>query len=426
MNFVRNRHIDKRPFWFRLHHVLRYFALVSVLLGTSSCMNKNEGSPLTVQAIGTSTPYHYNIEGILDGVHGAKIALYSITPDYSYVPLDSTTVKAGRFTFNGMANGLTPAVLTLNDSIPLSSLFLEEGNTKVSINLVKESDFEGYFLSDFILEGTPGNELYQGFQKELKTIESSEAYLKMDELAWELWQMEDTVVQTNAKSYLQLSRKMTKLQDSIDDAINGLRKNFVLQNNASPLAPYILFNEGLGFNQDAYTIEELQMLFNTLDVSLANNPYYQLCQEKLERAIQLLPGQQAPNFAFHYANHPSNSLSNLKGNYVLLEFWAYWCAPCLESLPELKQLYETNQGQDLTVLSIHDNYEQNIWLETHNNLKLPWEPVFMDNKGTNDTAVWQLYDIENVPTNYLIDNKGNLVGRNLTIDDIARILKNDL
>ena len=425
MNLVKNRHIDKTPLRFRCRHLVWCFAIIGVLMVVISCMTKNEGSPLTVQAIGSNTLYHYKIHGMLDDVNGAKVALYSITPDFSYLPLDSTTVKHGQFAFNGTANGITPAVLTLNDSIPISYLFLEEGNTKVSIKLEEEIDSEGFFASDFILEGTPSNELYQVFQEELKIIESRQTYSKMNELAWELWQMEDTIVHTDSQHYLQVSRKLTKLQDSIDNTINALRKNFALQNNASPLAPYVLFNEGLGFTQDAYTIEELQLLFNSLDISLGRNPYYSLCQEKLERVIQLKPGQQAPNFTFHYGDTPSTLLSDLKGNYVLLEFWAYWCAPCLESLPELKQLYETNQGQDLKVMSIHDNYDQEIWLETHNKLQLPWEPIFVEDGATKNIPVWQLYDIESVPTNYLIDAKGDLVGRNLSITEIKRILKND-
>ena len=106
-----------------------------------------------------------------------------------------------------------------------------------------------------------------------------------------------------------------------------------------------------------------------------------------------------------------------KGKFVLIDFWASWCNPCRKEIPNLKNLYKLYGDKGFQIVSISIDKKKAEWEKALEEEQLPW-PNFLDETGVAD-----LYKVRFVPTMYLIDAQGTLVGENLHGQALADKLK---
>ena len=113
-------------------------------------------------------------------------------------------------------------------------------------------------------------------------------------------------------------------------------------------------------------------------------------------------------------------LSALRGQYVLLDFWASWCPPCRAENPFLVQAYHRYKGKKFTILSVSLDHNRAAWLKAVQADGLTW-PQVSDLKGWDNAAAAR-YHIEALPQNYLLDPAGHVVGQNLRGTALAQRL----
>ncbi len=127
------------------------------------------------------------------------------------------------------------------------------------------------------------------------------------------------------------------------------------------------------------------------------------------KAMGLIPFAEkpdAPALALLDVSGKKVSLESLKGKVVLLNFWATWCPPCREEMPTLETLYQTFKDKPEFVLLAVDSNEETGKV-TDFLKKNPYHfPVLLDSDGSSS----QDYSITAIPTTYLIDAQGRLVG----------------
>jgi len=104
-------------------------------------------------------------------------------------------------------------------------------------------------------------------------------------------------------------------------------------------------------------------------------------------------------------------LSALRGQYVLLDFWASWCPPCRAENPTLVRAYHQYKSRKFTILSVSLDHDRAAWLKAVKTDGLTWTQV-SDLKGWDNDAAAR-YHIQAVPQNYLLDPSGHVVGQNL-------------
>jgi peroxiredoxin len=111
----------------------------------------------------------------------------------------------------------------------------------------------------------------------------------------------------------------------------------------------------------------------------------------------------APNFTLKSLDGTNVKLSELRGNVVLLNFWASWCGPCREEMPLLNKIHKKYEPLGFTVLGV--NVEEQSDAAKKFIAQRPVDfPILLDNKN----KVSKLYDVIAMPTTVVIDRDGNM------------------
>jgi thiol-disulfide isomerase/thioredoxin len=116
-------------------------------------------------------------------------------------------------------------------------------------------------------------------------------------------------------------------------------------------------------------------------------------------------------------------LSSLRGDLVLVDFWASWCGPSIKEQPELIKLYNTYQGK-FSIYSVSMDTKKPLWLAAIAKQKLPWIQV-SDLKYWTSPVVGD-YMLQSVPLNFLVDKNGIIVAKNIHGNALNEMVKSIL
>ncbi len=129
-------------------------------------------------------------------------------------------------------------------------------------------------------------------------------------------------------------------------------------------------------------------------------------------------GQDAPAISLKDPTGKTISLDNLKGNIVLLDFWASWCAPCRGANPELIDLYQKYATNGFEILSVSLDEDKERWKQAIQQDALPWESHVSDLQGW-DSEIVQKYNVQGLPAQFLIDREGKIVALDLSVEELS-------
>lgn len=132
----------------------------------------------------------------------------------------------------------------------------------------------------------------------------------------------------------------------------------------------------------------------------------------LEVYAVLLPGEVAPNFTAEYYDGNKFQLSDYRGKYVLLDFWATWCGPCIREMPNLKAVYEDFAGDQFEMISLSLDKSIDLPKKFHEDKPSPYVHGYLGEWNTTETAT-KAYGIRGIPSIWLIGPDGKIVARDL-------------
>jgi peroxiredoxin len=134
-----------------------------------------------------------------------------------------------------------------------------------------------------------------------------------------------------------------------------------------------------------------------------------------------LPGQPAPDIKGPTPTGDSLSLSDLRGQIVLIDFWASWCGPCRRENPNVVRMYDKYKDRGFEILGVSLDDDRNRWLKAIEDDGLVW-PHISDLKGWR-SAYARRYGVTSIPQTVLVDREGNILARNLRGPDLERKLE---
>lgn len=159
-----------------------------------------------------------------------------------------------------------------------------------------------------------------------------------------------------------------------------------------------------------YIFPLLLLLITACGAKAGNNGNAAEQSDAVETGTSVNEKIPAPDFTLEDINGNPLSLSDLKGKWVVLDFWGSWCPWCIKGFPALKEAYAQYAGK-IEVLGIDCRDTKEVWKEAVKKYELPWLQVY--NPG--DNGLLEKYQIQGFPTKFIIDPEGNIA--NVTIGE---------
>lgn len=227
-----------------------------------------------------------------------------------------------------------------------------------------------------------------------------------------------TTLNDESNALAKEKQSITGLPDKAhDEDIKAIVIKFIKTHPASLVS---LTELNISLSRGIPDLELVEPLFNGLSADLKGSPLGLEYQKKLIKWRTVDVGAIAPDFIQPDQNGKPVKLSDYKGKYLLVDFWASWCHPCRDENPNLVKQYELYKGKNFTILSISLDERRQDWLKAIKEDGLPWKQV-SDLKKNNQARA--KYGVQSIPDNFLINPEGEIIGKSLRGEDLNKKLK---
>jgi len=204
-----------------------------------------------------------------------------------------------------------------------------------------------------------------------------------------------------------------KSEQSLQQFIDHLKTVRIRQPNDTLSLAYALSAQ-FQINGDYAAAREVYR--RTIDAFFLNEQVRTLCERR--QAKLLLAGETAPDFTAG-----EQSLKDLRGKYVLVDFWATNCAPCLMDLPHLREVSRRFSGDQFQILGISFDTDADFVSEFKQRYRIDWPTPLLENSSQN---VRDQYRVVTIPSTFVIDPEGKIVLVDGQARDVALFLKKHL
>ncbi|MCS7037717.1 MAG: TlpA disulfide reductase family protein [Saprospiraceae bacterium] len=143
------------------------------------------------------------------------------------------------------------------------------------------------------------------------------------------------------------------------------------------------------------------------------------------RQPRFAAGERLPDVAFGLSDGREARLSEWRGKYVLVHFWGSWCGPCRAENRELSRLYAKYQERGFDIISIGIEQTREAWEQAVQTDGLVW-PHHVLELERFDGPLARRFQVRAIPTTFLVNAEGVIMGVNLTPEQIERMLREAL
>jgi len=324
----------------------------------------------------------YTINGTIDGATDEKVTLQLRGSE----PIDSVNMVDGKFTLTGTVESPEMFYLMIEGKRGSLNFFLE--NSEITIDAHADT------LRTGTVTGSETQDEFKAYNDGLAEINSErrELYTKYREAM----DAEDEALVEELQEKMQaISDKQTNYQDK-----------FIEEGTTSIIASYLLNN--MSYRLSAVELEEA---INKFDASLDGTKYITALKDRLEIVKKVAIGQPAVDFTQNDPDGNPVSLSDYKGKYVLVDFWAAWCGPCRGENPNVVAMYHKYNEKGFDVLGVSFDRAREDWLKAIEDDGLVWTQV--SDLQYWDNAAGKLYGVRAIPHSVLVDPDGVIIAKNL-------------
>ena len=359
---------------------------------------------LTLVGCSEQPTNQYTITGNLQGIADSTILVLDPVSHEAEKPMAEFMVIDGKFTITDTISEPRAVWLKLKDGYEGSiSLMLEPGQIKVDGSL-RDATVTGSALTEkyqsLLATRDALDEIYIANKKRFEPIQEAveEARKNKD--------------QKKVKELLQSDeyQAMLKADKEFFDNVDATYDKLFMDNKDSFWGPLMMIS------LTSYFTDDMKKTYEALSQEAKDSYYGKKVKDELYPAGK--EGTKVPEFTVTDNNGKSVTLAELcQGKkYILIDFWASWCNPCRKEIPNLKKIYKEYADKGFQIISISIDKKKADWEKALKEENLEW-PNFLDN---GDVAI--AYKVKMIPTMYLIDTNGVMVGEDLRGEALAEKL----
>lgn len=343
------------------------------------------------------------IQGVLDGVYkGTKVYLVEEEEiNGASKVIDSCDVKDNRYTFV-VKNVTVPRMYFVKSGdpeclSPITPVWVERGKVRVKAN-------SNFFLNCDV-RGTVNNEIFSAYNAVIRHIvDSVNRSANID-------------VMLNRNQTQEARERNFKARTNFHNTRSlELQEELVKRYSDQAIAPFMIFWE----MKANVSLEKLKQLRALVDPSLIEHPYTKQLDEFI-RLADFKVGSDMPDFKLPDKDGKDFVFSTLRGKYVLVDFWASWCGPCMREMPNVVKLYKECKGKNFEIVGISLDQKRDAWLNAVEKNKMKWIQV-SDLKSWGTLPV-KLCNISAVPYTVLVDPEGKVIALDLRGEELIKKVK---
>ncbi len=340
------------------------------------------------------------IKGNLKNAPKNLLVLWELTPS-KLIFIDSVrTDEKGNFQLKGNTKEMIFCQLQMGPEA--SVYFAVDNNSKLNVEMSVVGSFVDYQIKGDELEDSKTLksllDMNASFLKEVRSLEQrAQSIPNTDEGAQQADQLR-----------LEYQRLANQRNDFVRDVAMKQKKGFI---------PYFVVSFGAIENPG---FEMFQHAVNCAKAADPNSKYTQQIETQFTSEAQLMEGAIAPDFTLKTPTGESLSLSSLRGQVVLIDFWASWCGPCRRENPNVRKLYRRFHYKGFEILGVSLDNDGNRWKGAIAADSLTW-PHVSDLMGWQSSAA-KLYQVSSIPQTYLIDKDGRIMAKGLRGPELEMVL----
>ncbi len=376
---------------------MKYLSKIVLLFSTVSCTNTN----------------NFYLEGRISNTTNSE-SIYLTYPvqidGIWYRQEDTTKIVDGKFKFTGRVTETTPAYLSF-DNMDEELLYIEPARMQLEMDRLRPYEYD--------LSGVSTENEHRQYRNMLgdmpKKLFEQHQYVQTINRQWQ------DADERNKSALLQMFYDAVQEFKTEYRLMDSLQLHFISSHLKYAIAPHKLFLLSRSHDFDQRMLQEL---YDALPEESKRSLMGQLAEIQIgfdagDQGWDI--GKLAPDFNRLDATGKLVRLSDYKNKcFVLLDFWASWCKPCLKGLPEIRKMHEKYRKRGLQIIGVSSDDDINKWLHSlaeHNLNDYPqvlsvqqnrngYEPFFAE-----QADIGALFNIEYIPSFVLIDKEGYIIAR---------------
>lgn len=330
------------------------------------------------------------INGNIEGLANGKVQIVAMTDDHAVIASDSAL--NGVFTLKGLVSEPGLYYIVMSNEQP-QYIYLE--NKPITIT-GSQTDIKNIKIV--------------GSQSHLDFVEFNKTFNPM------IAELNGFAALIQKEENEKKREELFKQYDSVVKKVDAEVGNFISAKRSSYVSAFLLYVSAQVTNDPLM----MEQRFNMLSDEVRNSGIGKSLAANIAYAKVGAVGTDALEFTQNDVNGKPVSLSAFKGKYLLLDFWASWCKPCRQENPNVVKVYNKFKDKNFTILGVSLDQSKDAWLKAIAADKLAWNHVSDLQQWNN--AVAQMYHIQSIPGNFLIDPNGKIIAKDLRGEDLEKKL----